>query len=188
MKKLFLLLIAGAVVYFGYQGYRQRQASPTSSSGTPAISLNTNSETSNTAAVDAHCLTGPDMNQITLQNYSLESEVFSPAVTLLECHYQNSQSITGVNPTVSYKVQLTNDANGLWNRQQNKFKSNSSYQTSSNYPAAFAVLNPVREIDQGTFYGYATGKYVELTYTPVSEGSGPLFDHGMQMLEKVLGN
>jgi len=183
-KTLFLIVIAG-LVFMGWQQYQQRKAGNATKA---AIIFNTNSEIHNTASATVHCIDGSEVNQITNRNYTLENEVYTPAVTLLECSYKDNSFINSVFPVVRYKVQLTANSTGIWNKNKATLQASPSYREAGEFPNAFAHLNPVREVDQGTFYGKNDAAYVELSYTPVSEGADLLFSRGMKLLEKALSN
>ncbi len=182
---IFLILVA-ALCFWGWRQYVQKKSLGASPS--PAVFLSTNSETSNTANVAMHCLQGGVVDEITGKSYSLENEVYTPAVTLLECSYLDSTMISNVYPTIKYKAQLSSDANGIWNKKRTALKGSATFIENGDFPNIFADINPVREIDQGTFYGKSSNAYFELTYTPVAEGSTLLISHGMNILQKALSN
>ncbi len=186
MKKIIFLILVAAICFWGWQQYAKRQSAGLT--GTPGIMLNTNSETDNIANVSQHCMSAGDVEQITGKSYVLQNEVYTAPVKQLDCVYQYGETVGNVFPTVRYKKTLTNDANGIWTRKKTSVKSSASYLDSADYPNSFTVLNPVKEIDQGTFYGKNDQAYFELTYTPVSEGENNLLDHGFKLLEKALNN
>ncbi len=191
MKKALLFIAGLAILVYGFYNYQQRHIANLATQPSPATQttgLNDNSNTANISTVTEHCANASDISQITNQSYSLQNEVYTAAVMLLECTYQRTEQLSNVYPTITYKLQLTNDAHGIWSRQQTKTKRTPSYKDSSDFPDAFANLNPVREIDQGSFYGFVNGKYVTLTYTPVAEGTNQLFTDGMKLVQKALVN
>ncbi len=190
MKKIALLVLAVALLYFGFQSYQKKKADGQlgALAVIPTITTDNNSEVSDGTNVELHCIPPSDINQITNLNFALSNEVYTASVKQLNCSYENVEVIDNLKPTVTYKVSLFADANGVWSRKQDALKSDPSYAVSSDYPDAFADLNPVKALNQGTFYGHKDNKYVELTYTPVTEGQTGVFMHGMQILQKVMNN
>lgn len=189
MQKLLIVAAAVALLYFGYQQYQKRQSAD--SFEDQVVTVNTNSEIANVANADEanlHCIPATTIEQITNRSFGLISEVYTAQLKILNCSYESGEIVDNVKPTVMYKLQLTNDANGIWSRKQTAVKSQPSYADSSEFGDAFANINPVKEINQGTFYGRRGNKYVELNYTPVSEGQPVLFNRGNIILEKVLSN
>ncbi|CAN5285189.1 hypothetical protein BH10PAT2_BH10PAT2_1480 [soil metagenome] len=190
MTKILLIVFALGLLYFGWTQYQQKKAAGElgALAVIPAIGTDTNSEVSNSTNIDLHCISSDEINAITNLHYGLQNEVYTPAIKILNCSYENAELVDNIKPSISYKISFTKDSNGIWTSKQNVLRSEPSYAEASDFPNSFANLNPVHEINQGDFYGHNTSYYVELNYTPVSEGQSTLFTRGMQIMDKILGN
>jgi len=188
--KLIVVVLAVGMLYFGYTQYIQKRDAGTlgALAVLPNVTTDNNAEVANSTNVELHCIPAGDINTISNLNFSLQNEVYTPSVKLLNCTYQNLENVDNVKPTVTYKISLSSDANGVWARKQAALKSQPSYAESTDFSNSFANLNPVKEISQGDFYGFKKSYYVELNYSPIVEGQSVLFTHGMQIMQKVLSN
>jgi len=194
-RYIILIIIVLLVTYLALIWQRKEQTTtgpssfyaqifPDSTQTTPSPAP---SQMASDLAATTHCLGDQAISQVLGKTYHLQSEQFFPEALLLECKYQAEEPIKMIMPELSYLLKVSNpEAEHLWQAQQAEDNSSSAYRRIEEDPALFANVNPVKELSQVTFYGFANQSYLQLDYTPVREEVGEQLRKGTQLAKSIL--
>jgi hypothetical protein len=150
----------------------------------PAASSSTNQATA------LSCLDESVILGITGKIYALQQENSLPEIQAVNCSYASTDSVKNETPSVEYVLRIeqnADSANKVWQTQFDTFSTKPGFRRIEEEKNLFAQINPVAEINQGSFYGFTDARYLELTYSPIQEATGPILDKGVKLAKAVLG-
>ena len=183
-RYIILIVICLVVAYLFSLRYSPKTTQENSPSPTAQITETSPLVTS----TPPHCVDEQTLSKILDKSYQLDNEQFFPEAGVLECKYDGNEQVNALTPTVDYVLHIEMpDAETTWKAQQTLISAKPSYRRIEEDHALFADVNPVKELNQVTFYGFRPQKYLELHYTPVKEAVGVQLDKGRRVAEEILG-
>lgn len=186
-RKLYIVILLLVFGIFFFTLTKKNPAHRTTSIPTPSPSSSASaSPTVRPSIADHHCVDENEISSITGKDYALVRETQLVETDTIECQYEVSDQIRGVNPSVHYVYKIVTDQKN-WEASHDEISKKPSNRRIEGKDYLIADVNPVFEIAQATFYGHTADKvYVELTYTPVDSEVGVVLDKGVQLIDKVL--
>lgn len=175
--------ILAIILLLGFYAVLQKPAVPQPSSQqgdteqTPLPSSSPQSQVS--------CIDPTQLATITQVPLELTFEQQRPALHAVQCRYVSTQLVRDLPVSVQYVFRLEY-AEKDWLNDKQLISTSSGFHSITEYPDVLARVNPVAEIKQGTFYTYAQGKYIELSYTPVDLSTGDLLKRGGGMVDLIV--
>jgi hypothetical protein len=134
-----------------------------------------------------HCLDPQTVTDTLKKNYQLINEQYFAEGGVLTCSYESTEQIHSITPSMQYTLNTQQQkAEEMWQSQQELTLAHSSYRRIEEDLSLFADVNPVKELNQVTFYGFRNQNYLEMSYTPVKEEVGVQLNKGMLISQHIL--
>jgi hypothetical protein len=184
-QKIFFLVLTGLLIYLLTQG----PALPTGTSTLlPSVTTQVTplpTAEKNIAAQPLTCLSDGQVSEILGQKFVLLQESYLKELDLLTCSYQSPDLVKDLTPSVKYSIRRNPDPQ-YWKDTKDQISKKSGYRTIIENSNIFAEINPVVEVNQGTFYGNSQTLFVELNFTPVKLPVGDILSRGTKATEILL--
>jgi hypothetical protein len=131
------------------------------------------------------CLGEDKLSEVLGQKFILRNEEYLPEIQLLSCSYESDQQIKNLSPSVKYALQRSANSE-QWQEAKDLVSKKAGYRTIVENPNIFAEINPVFEVNQGTFYGHSDKFYLEFSFTPIKLATGDILSRGVKASETLL--
>jgi hypothetical protein len=129
------------------------------------------------------CLAEDNVSQILGHKFTLLREEFTQVTATLECSYQADTQLRDVTPRIEYSLHL--GKTDFWQQKKDQFVNSSNFRAIPGHENIFAVLNPIAEVRQATFYARGSQGDAAVTFTPVEMNVDELLNKGAQVSQVI---
>jgi hypothetical protein len=179
----FLLLLIAGVLLFMLGSHFSSKSSMLPLLTSPSLSPqteSTNSPAPTPSDSTISCVDPQKFAELTGRTYELERETPLDELKAVECEYSSPDVVNSVHPSIHY-VYYQQGAGERWGDTRAEQEKNPGFRRIEGKENLFAIVNPVAEVAQATFYGKTEKSYIEMTYSPIQEDVGIILDKGVKI-------